>query len=204
MSATASDMGARGSSLQGAVPGERRRLARSVRGGRLGCGGPEDPAEVRFAGGTDRLAAAGHVSRGQGDVINVASTAGFPPTPTMTIHGASKAFVVSFTEALWVGPDQNDRRAGPGVVPWPHRNGVPAATDKQFLTRGRQTADQVAAVALTAYQSGRRPTVSPDGQLPASQRPPVRALLGDGPEDGSVTGPDPEWACTSGGRSVER
>ncbi len=42
------------------------------------------------------MTAAGH-----GVVINVASTAGFQPTPGMAVYGATKAFVLSFSEALW-------------------------------------------------------------------------------------------------------
>ena len=37
---------------------------------------------------------------GRGLVINVASTAAFQPTPSMAVYGATKAFVLSFTEAL--------------------------------------------------------------------------------------------------------
>lgn len=36
-----------------------------------------------------------------GMIINVASTAAFQPLPYMSNYGASKAFVLSFTEALW-------------------------------------------------------------------------------------------------------
>jgi short-subunit dehydrogenase len=40
------------------------------------------------------------VGRGQGAVLNVASTAGFQPLPRQSTYSASKAFVLSFTEAL--------------------------------------------------------------------------------------------------------
>ncbi len=39
--------------------------------------------------------------RKQGAIINVASTAGFQPVPFMATYGATKAFVLSFSEALW-------------------------------------------------------------------------------------------------------
>lgn len=39
--------------------------------------------------------------KNSGTVINVASTAGFQPLPYMAVYGATKAFVLSFTEALW-------------------------------------------------------------------------------------------------------
>lgn len=43
----------------------------------------------------------GMVERGYGRVLNVASTAGYQPLPYMATYGAAKAFVVSFSEALW-------------------------------------------------------------------------------------------------------
>ncbi|MBV8244860.1 MAG: SDR family oxidoreductase, partial [Candidatus Eremiobacteraeota bacterium] len=42
----------------------------------------------------------GMVSRGSGRVLNVGSTAGFLPGPFMAVYYASKAFVISFTEAI--------------------------------------------------------------------------------------------------------
>ncbi|WP_426756101.1 SDR family NAD(P)-dependent oxidoreductase [Myxococcus sp. Y35] len=41
------------------------------------------------------------ISRRQGGVINVASVAAYLPTPYMAVYGATKAFVLSFSEALW-------------------------------------------------------------------------------------------------------
>ncbi len=40
------------------------------------------------------------VERRRGGVINLASTASFQPVPNMAVYGATKAFVLSFTEAL--------------------------------------------------------------------------------------------------------
>lgn len=37
---------------------------------------------------------------GRGALVNVASTSAYQPTPAMAVYGASKAFVLSFTEAL--------------------------------------------------------------------------------------------------------
>ena len=39
--------------------------------------------------------------RGQGGILNIASTAGFQPVPYMGLYAATKAFVLSFSEALW-------------------------------------------------------------------------------------------------------
>jgi uncharacterized protein len=42
----------------------------------------------------------GMVARGAGRVVNVASTAAFQPGPKMAVYYATKAFVLSFTEAI--------------------------------------------------------------------------------------------------------
>lgn len=39
--------------------------------------------------------------RGSGEIINVSSIAGFQPLPYMSVYAATKAFVLSFSEALW-------------------------------------------------------------------------------------------------------
>lgn len=41
------------------------------------------------------------VQRKSGIIINIASCAAFQPVPYMSNYGASKAFVLSFTESLW-------------------------------------------------------------------------------------------------------
>lgn len=48
-----------------------------------------------------RLYLPGMLDRDRGAIINVASTAAFQPVPYMAVYGATKAFVLSFTEALW-------------------------------------------------------------------------------------------------------
>jgi short-subunit dehydrogenase len=40
------------------------------------------------------------VKRGSGKILNVASTASFQPGPTMAVYCATKAYVLSFTEAI--------------------------------------------------------------------------------------------------------
>jgi short-subunit dehydrogenase len=41
------------------------------------------------------------VARGTGGILNVASTIAFQPAPYQASYGASKAFVLSFSQALW-------------------------------------------------------------------------------------------------------
>lgn len=92
-----------------------------------------------------------------GVVINVASTAAFQPIPTLAVYAASKAFVLSFTEALW----QETRESGVRVLtlcPGATETEFFARAGEQFMTRGRQTPRQVVRTALAAIdKSG--PTV---------------------------------------------
>lgn len=93
----------------------------------------------------------------KGLVINVASTAAFQPTPTMAVYGATKAFVLSFTEALW----QETKGTGVRVLtlcPGATETEFFARTGKQFMTRGRQTSRQVVDTAL-AFVDKSGPTV---------------------------------------------
>ncbi len=57
-----------------------------------------------------RLLLPGMIERGQGGIFNVASTAGFQPGPYMAVYYATKAYVISLTEAL------HDELAGRGVT----------------------------------------------------------------------------------------
>lgn len=64
----------------------------------------------------------GMLSRGSGGILNVASTIAFQPAPYQAVYGASKAFVLSFSEALWA----EARAAGVAVTalcPGPTRTG---------------------------------------------------------------------------------
>lgn len=63
------------------------------------------------------------VGASNGFLINVASMAAYAPTPRMAVYGASKAFVLSFTEALW------SELRGSGVAVFALS---PGATDTEF------------------------------------------------------------------------
>ncbi|WP_408638447.1 SDR family NAD(P)-dependent oxidoreductase [Paenibacillus baimaensis] len=41
------------------------------------------------------------LERHQGAIINVAAAAGFQSMPFMAVYGATKAFIISWSEALW-------------------------------------------------------------------------------------------------------
>jgi hypothetical protein len=47
-----------------------------------------------------RLLLPGMIAAGSGRILNIASTAGFVPGPLMTVYYATKAYVISFSEAL--------------------------------------------------------------------------------------------------------
>ena len=97
------------------------------------------------------------VKAGTGFLINVASMAAYTPTPRMAVYGAAKAFVLSFTEALWA----ETRDSGVTVFAL-----SPGATSTEFnavvgtddATAGARmrTADQVVATAL-AHLERRNP-----------------------------------------------
>jgi short-subunit dehydrogenase/uncharacterized protein YndB with AHSA1/START domain len=64
----------------------------------------------------------GMLARGGGGILNVASTIAFQPAPYQAVYGASKAFVLSFSQALWA----EARAAGVAVTalcPGPTRTG---------------------------------------------------------------------------------
>jgi short-subunit dehydrogenase len=51
--------------------------------------------------GLTRAVLPGMLARGRGGILNVASTIAFQPGPYQAVYGASKAFVLSFSQALW-------------------------------------------------------------------------------------------------------
>lgn len=93
----------------------------------------------------------------RGLVINVASTAAFQPTPGMAVYGATKAFVLSFTEALWQETKSTDVRVF-ALCPGATETEFFARTGEEFLTSGRQTSQQVVDTAMAAIDKS-TPTV---------------------------------------------
>ncbi len=98
------------------------------------------------------------LAKKRGGVLNVASTAAFQPGPLMAVYYASKAFVLSFSEALW------EEARGTGL----HVSCLcPGPTASKFRERagtGRTRLAQVskvmssAAVAQQGYRAFRRNT----------------------------------------------
>jgi uncharacterized protein len=100
----------------------------------------------------------GMVERGRGGVITVASTAGMQPLPYETTYAASKAFAISFMEALSMELRGTGVRAlvvnpGPVKTEWQ----AVAGYDESTLTLpGMISAEQCVADALRAYDRGKR------------------------------------------------
>lgn len=98
--------------------------------------------------------------RKSGSIINVASTAGFQPVPFMATYAATKAFVLSFSEALW----EENRPHGvkvmalcPGVT---ETNFFDAAKIQKPPARVVQTPEAVVDTALRALARGKSSVIS--------------------------------------------
>ena len=104
----------------------------------------------------------GMLARGRGRILNVASTIAFQPAPYQATYGASKAFVLSFSQALWA----ETRGTGVTVIalaPGPTRTGFVEALDADVSQTiyGRLAAPEpVVAAGLRALDRG-RPVVVP-------------------------------------------
>jgi len=98
--------------------------------------------------------------RKSGRIINVASTAGFQPVPFMATYAATKAFVLSFSEALW----EENRKHGIRVMAL-----CPGVTETGFFAASKmdrpparvvQTPDEVVDTALRAFKRSKSSVVS--------------------------------------------
>ncbi len=96
------------------------------------------------------------LTAGRGRVVNVASVAGLMPAPFMSVYGASKAFVVSFSEAL------AEELRGTGVTVTAFCPG-PVATEfgevagygaRPHKPPGKVSAEQAARDLIAAAQAG--------------------------------------------------
>lgn len=99
------------------------------------------------------------LERGSGAIINIASVAGFQPTPFMTVYGATKAFVLSFSEGLWAEYCSKGI-AVIAVCPGPVDTGFFEATGNASLrkaipSRSMLSADAVVESTLKALRQGK-------------------------------------------------
>lgn len=107
------------------------------------------------------------VARKSGGIINISSIAGFQPMPYLSIYAATKAFVLSFSEALWA--ENKDQGVNVMVV-------CPGPTDTRFMevanfptdiggnASNLATADEVVAKALQGFKR-QKPNVVTGGWI---------------------------------------
>jgi len=103
------------------------------------------------------------IKKNEGIIVNVASMAAFQPVPYSAVYGATKAFVLSFSEALWA----EYRKQGLRILAL-----CPGTTDTNFFkARGddrsdfgkRRTTEGVVKTALRALDRNRSYAI--DGRL---------------------------------------
>lgn len=122
------------------------------------------------------------VETGRGALVNVASTASYQATPGMAVYGATKAFVRSFTEALWYetrGTGLRTLALSPGPVPTEFFDVVGAEEAKIGQVRSAQ---QVVRDALRALDRRDAPPGVVPGlgnrlQTLATRLAPTRAIV---------------------------
>lgn len=99
-------------------------------------------------------------SRGRGAIVNIASTGAYTPAPILAAYAASKAYVLSFTQALWAETRATGVRVvavSPGPTSTPMNPGA---------ARRKRTPQQVARTVIAALNGsgpavvdGRRKTI---------------------------------------------
>ena len=104
----------------------------------------------------------GMVERGRGGIINVASTAGMQPIPYESVYAATKAFAISFSDALHTelrGSGVRVLAVNPGPVPTEWQQVAGYEPDRVGVVPGRIPAEQVVRESLAAYDRGRRSVI---------------------------------------------
>ena len=94
----------------------------------------------------------------RGTVLNIASTIAFQPAPFMSVYGATKAFVLSFSEALWA--EYHDRGLHvaalcPGPVETPFIDAAGPEVRGTAVFKHTLSIDQVVRECLEAMASAR-------------------------------------------------
>ncbi len=102
------------------------------------------------------------IKRRFGRILNVGSTGSFSPVPTMAVYGATKAYVLSFSEAIaeelrGTGVSVTALCPGVTITGFQARSGVGEA---RMVTMGSMTAGRVAAIGYRALMRG-QPVIIP-------------------------------------------
>jgi short-subunit dehydrogenase len=101
----------------------------------------------------------GMVERRRGGVINVASTAGMQPIPYEAVYAATKAFAISFTDALHIelrGTGVRVMSVNPGPVPTEWQQVAGYDESRSGVVPGEISAEQVVRESLEAFDRGKR------------------------------------------------
>jgi short-subunit dehydrogenase len=101
----------------------------------------------------------GMLERRRGGIINVASSAGFQPIPYESVYAATKAFAISFTDALHTelrGTGVRAMAVNPGPVPTEWQQVAGYSEDRTGVVPGEISAEQVVRESLAAWDKGRR------------------------------------------------
>ena len=97
----------------------------------------------------------------KGGVLNVASTAAFQPGPNMAVYYASKAYVLSFSEAIWF--ELKGRARVTCLCPGPVPTGFSARANKgrklRLMNLSMTSAEFVASRGWERFQRGQRVVV---------------------------------------------
>jgi short-subunit dehydrogenase len=105
----------------------------------------------------------GMIKRRSGRILNVGSTGSFSPVPAMAVYGATKAYVLSFSEALAEelrGTGVTVTALCPGVTITGFQARAGVNESRMLLRMGSMTAEQVATIGYKALKRG-RPVVVP-------------------------------------------
>ena len=116
----------------------------------------------------------GMIARKKGGILNIASTAAFQPGPWMAVYYASKAFVLSFSEALHEEVKEHGVRVaalcpGPTLTEFADRAGM---TDMPLFTRLASGPDAVVRDGLAALN--RNTAVKVSGAMNAAMAESIR------------------------------
>jgi short-subunit dehydrogenase len=122
------------------------------------------------------------IARGGGAILNVVSMSAFQPVPFLGTYAATKAFLLSFTEALAVevaGTGVKVQALCPGNIPTGFQQ-VAGTEDAAFTRTPSMPADAVAEASLRALEGGGKVVVIPgtrDRVMVALQRLVPRAMV---------------------------
>ncbi|MFS1511080.1 SDR family NAD(P)-dependent oxidoreductase [Chengkuizengella sp. SCS-71B] len=89
----------------------------------------------------------------EGAIINIASTAAFQPLPKMAVYGATKAFVLSFSEALWSELKPKGVKVL-AICPGPTATNF-FEVSGEFGAKNIRTSEQVVDTAMKALKKGK-------------------------------------------------